>query len=80
MNNWRMVLANLGQVVIKGSVERIEWYKKSKEVKLSKEIMIRKYQKPCIYATYKRTFLKQLLKKTLELTKENPYMEENLCW
>ena len=33
MNNWRMVLANLGQVVIKGSIERIEWYKKSEEVK-----------------------------------------------
>ena len=33
MNKWRMVLGNLRQVVIKESVERIEWYKKSKEVK-----------------------------------------------
>ena len=36
MNNWRMVLGNLGQVVIKESVERIEWYKKSKESKVRK--------------------------------------------
>ena len=33
MDNWRMVLANQEQVVRKESVERIEWYKKSKEVK-----------------------------------------------
>ena len=33
MDNWRMVLANLEQVVRKESVEQIEWYKKSKEAK-----------------------------------------------
>ena len=33
MDNWRMVLANLEQVVRKESVDRIEWNKKSKKVK-----------------------------------------------
>ena len=41
--------------------------------------MIKKHQKSYIYVTYQRTFLKQLLKKTLKPTKENPNMEENLC-
>ena len=33
MNNWKMVLANLGQVVQKENVKWIEWYKKTKEAK-----------------------------------------------
>ena len=33
MNNWKMVLANLGQVVQKENIKRIEWYKKTKEAK-----------------------------------------------
>ena len=41
--------------------------------------MIKKYQKRYIYANYKSTFLKQLLKKTFEPTEENPNMGENLC-
>ena len=30
--------------------------------------------------TYQTTFLKQLLKKAFKPDKENPNMEENLCW
>ena len=41
--------------------------------------MIKKHQKRYIYVTYQRPFLKQLLKKTFEPTKENPNIEENLC-
>ena len=41
--------------------------------------MIKKHQKRYIYATYQRTLLKQLLKKSSEPTKENSDMEENLC-
>ena len=44
--------------------------------------MIKKHLKCYIYATYKRTSLKQLqngLKKTFEPTKEKPDMKENLC-
>ena len=40
--------------------------------------MIKKHQKLLIYGTYQRTFLKQLLKKTFETTKESPKIEENL--
>ena len=43
-------------------------------------MMIKKHQKRSIYATFQRTSLKLLLKRTFELTKENPNMEENLCW
>ena len=41
INNWRMVVANLHHVVRKENVEQLEWYKKSKEVKESKKIMIK---------------------------------------
>ena len=41
--------------------------------------MIKKHKKRSIYATYQSTFLKQLLKKTFEATKENPNIEGNLC-
>ena len=41
--------------------------------------MIKKHQRRSIYVTYQLTFLKQLLKKTVELTKENRNIEENLC-
>ena len=43
--------------------------------------MIMKYKERYIYiyATYQRTFLKQLRKKTLVPTKENPSTVENLC-
>ena len=41
--------------------------------------MIMKHQKRSIYGTYKKIFLKQLLKKTFEPTKENSNNEENLC-
>ena len=41
--------------------------------------MIKKHQKRSTYVTYQRTFLKQLLKKTFERTKENQNTEENLC-
>ena len=41
--------------------------------------MIKKHQKRSIYVTYQLTFLKQLLKKTVELTKENRNIEESLC-
>ena len=75
-----MVLANLEQEAHeKQRVELTELYNKSKEVKLSKKIMIKKHQKCSIYATYQRTFLKQLLKETFELTKENLNIKENLC-
>ena len=47
-------------------------------MKQSKKIMVKKHQKRFVYATYQSTFLKQLLKKTFEATKENPNMEENL--
>ena len=40
--------------------------------------MIKKHQKRYTYATYQNTFLKQLIKKTYEPTKENPNIEENL--
>ena len=40
--------------------------------------MIKKHQKRYIYTIYQRTFLKQLLEKTFEPTKENPNIEENL--
>ena len=33
MENWKMVLAHLEHMVQTKSVERIEWYEKSKEVK-----------------------------------------------
>ena len=36
-----MVVANLHHVVRKENVEQLEWYKKSKEVKESKKIMIK---------------------------------------
>ena len=39
--------------------------------------MIKKHQRRSIYVTYQLTFLKQLLKKTVELTKENRNIEEN---
>ena len=41
--------------------------------------MIKKHQRRSIYVSYQLTFLKQLLKKTVELTKENRNIEENLC-
>ena len=41
--------------------------------------MIKKHQKRLIYVPYQRTFLKQLLKKTFKLAKENSNIEENLC-
>ena len=41
--------------------------------------MIKKHQRRSMYVTYQLTFLKQLLKKTVELTKENRNIEENLC-
>ena len=41
--------------------------------------MIKEHQKSYIYETYQITFLKQLLKRTLESTKENLRMKENLC-
>ena len=40
---------------------------------------MKKHQKRYIYATYQITFLKQLLKRNFELTKDNPNMEQNLC-
>ena len=40
--------------------------------------MIKKHQKFSIYAIYKRTSPKQLLKKTFEPSKENPNIEESL--
>ena len=41
--------------------------------------MIKKHQKRLIYVTFQRIFLKRLLKKTFEPTKENQNMEGNLC-
>ena len=41
--------------------------------------MIKKHLKRYIYAAYQRTLVKQLLMKTLEPTKENPDIKENLC-
>ena len=41
--------------------------------------MIKKFQKHYIYKTYQGTFLKQLLKKAFESTKENPNIEGNPC-
>ena len=38
--------------------------------------MINKHAKRSIHATYQRTFLKRLLKKTFELTKQNPNIEK----
>ena len=40
--------------------------------------MTKTHQKRYTYATYQKTFLKQLIKKTYAPTKENPNMEENL--
>ena len=44
----------------------------------AKNIMIKKHMESYIYATYQRTFLKQLLKKTFKPTKENPSTVEKL--
>ena len=44
----------------------------------AKKIMIKKHKERYIYATYQRTFLKQLLKKTFKPTKENPSTVEKL--
>ena len=38
-----------------------------------------KHQKRSLYAAYQRTFLKQLLKKTIKPTKENQNIDQNLC-
>ena len=38
--------------------------------------MINKQPKRSIHATYQRAFLKRLLKKTFELTKQNPNIEK----
>ena len=43
MDNWRMALANWSMWFEKKSVEQTEWYKKSKEMKESKKIMIKKH-------------------------------------
>ena len=40
--------------------------------------MIKEHLKRLTYATYQRTFLKQLQKKTFEPIKENSGMKENL--
>ena len=56
MDNSRMVSANLEQMVPRESVEGIEWYKKSKEMRWSKKIMIKKHQKRYIYCTQKNEF------------------------
>ena len=41
--------------------------------------MIKEPQKHSIYVTYQRTFLKQLLKRTFEPTKENLNIKGKLC-
>ena len=57
MDNWRMGLANLGQVVRKKSVERREWCKKGKEVSnIRKSLQRRTKNITCIFDQPKRIF------------------------
>ena len=44
----------------------------------AKKIITKKHKESYIYATYQRTFLKQLLKKSFKPTKENPSTVEKM--
>ena len=58
-------------------VERIEWYKKSKEVLQSKKIIIKKHRE-CSICDLSRNLFEAATKETCKLTEENPNTEENL--
>ena len=71
MNSLEMVLVDLEQLVQNkkrsNEFNGIKNFKKLSKVRTS------------WYATYLRTFLKQLLNKSFEPTKENANIENNLC-
>ena len=73
MDNWKMILATLEEVV---------WKEKGRtnRMKYEKIIMIKKHWNNSIYAAYQGNFLKKIQKKTMEPTKENRNVEEKLSY